>query len=490
MSRLVVRGAKQHNLKNVDVVLPRNKLVVITGPSGSGKSSLAFDTIYAEGQRRYVESLSAYARQFLEQLAKPAVDAIEGLSPAIAIEQRALAKSPRSTVGTVTEVADYLRLLFARVGTPHCPKCGKRIEAQTAEQIVDRILALGEGERVSLLAPVVRRRRGELKLEIERLRREGFVRVRIDGEVVDLGDEIVLDRSKSHDLDVVVDRIVIKDGVKGRLTDSVELALKLGEGVLLCDRGGVSDKQPAEKREPIWMSERFACVECGVSLPPIEPRMFSFNGPHGACPVCDGIGTRSGIDADRLVPDPKRTLREGAVAAWGKRGTVTLATEVDRAVKALGVDPDSPWSKLSDDAKRAILHGDDGKGGRGKKRVPYEGILARLERRLESGDLETPEDDDEDDLREAEDLGRFVVTKTCDGCEGRRLRPESLAVRLGELDIAEVGRLPLHEVQRFMLGLLDPAVTMLPARQRPIADPLIRAVVARLGFLIDVGLAT
>src|SRR5262245_29166647 len=270
MDRLVVRGARQHNLKNISLTLPRDRLVVITGPSGSGKSSLAFDTIYAEGQRRYVESLSAYARQFLEQLSKPDVESIEGLSPAIAIEQRALAKSPRSTVGTVTEIADYLRLLFARVGTPHCPNCGKRIEAQTVQQIVDRILSLGDGTRASILAPIARGRRGELKLDIEKLRRDGFVRARIDSEVVDLGDEIVLDRTRPHDLDVVIDRIVVKPGVKSRLTDSVELALRLGEGRLLVDLSTDTARQ-----EPMWMSERFACIDCGISLPPIEPRMFS-----------------------------------------------------------------------------------------------------------------------------------------------------------------------------------------------------------------------
>ncbi|HMY18678.1 MAG TPA: excinuclease ABC subunit UvrA, partial [Polyangium sp.] len=341
MNRLLIRGARQHNLKNVNLSLPRDRLVVITGPSGSGKSSLAFDTVYAEGQRRYVESLSAYARQFLEQLAKPDVDAIDGLSPAIAIEQRALTKSPRSTVGTVTEISDYLRLLFARVGTPYCPQCGERIEAQTVQQIVDRILALGEGSRVTVLAPICRARKGELKLELDRLRREGFVRVRIDGEVVDLGDDLILDRQKPHDLDVVVDRIVVKDGIKSRLTDSVELALKLGEGRLLVDPS--TDKL---KREPIWMSERFACISCGISLPPIEPRMFSFNGPHGACPTCDGIGFRTRIDPERLVPDDRRTLREGALVAWGRRGSVALATETSKAVHALGVDPDKPFRDL------------------------------------------------------------------------------------------------------------------------------------------------
>ncbi|MEP7125547.1 MAG: excinuclease ABC subunit UvrA, partial [Byssovorax sp.] len=523
MDRLVVRGARQHNLKNISVTLPRDRLVVITGPSGSGKSSLAFDTIYAEGQRRYVESLSAYARQFLEQLAKPDVDSIEGLSPAIAIEQRALAKSPRSTVGTVTEIADYLRLLFARVGTPHCPNCGKRIEAQTVQQIVDRILAYDDGTRAAILAPIARARRGELKLEIERLRREGFVRARIDGEVIDLGDEIVLDRAKVHDLDVVIDRIVVKEGVKGRLTDSVELALKLGEGRLLVDFSSES-----ERREPLWMSERFACIDCGISLPPIEPRMFSFNGPHGACPACDGIGTRSRIDPERVVPDPRKTLREGAIIAWGRRGSLSLATETERAVKALGVDPDVPFVKLPKAAQQTLLHGSEPEGGasatatasasvataapkRGKKKASssYDGIISRLERLLTTGepvaDAEEEGDLDDDSVGEGE-IGRFVVTRVCDSCQGRRLRPEALAIRLGDRSIAEAGNLPLRAVRTFLESLVAEApgprpVTrpgsgsvppapdgQLAPRERAIAEPLLRAVIARLGFLIDVGL--
>jgi len=510
MDRLVVRGARQHNLKNISLSLPRDRLVVITGPSGSGKSSLAFDTIYAEGQRRYVESLSAYARQFLEQLSKPDVESIEGLSPAIAIEQRALAKSPRSTVGTVTEIADYLRLLFARVGTPHCPSCGKRIEAQTVQQIVDRILALGEGTRAAILAPIAHARRGELKLEIERLRREGFVRARIDGEVIDLGDEIVLDRSKVHDLDVVVDRIVVKEGVKGRLTDSVELALKIGEGRLLVDMSGERDK-----REPMWMSERFACIDCGISLPPVEPRMFSFNGPHGACPACDGIGARTRIDPERVVPDPRRTLREGAVVAWGRRGSLSLATETERAVTALGVDPDVAFGELPGDLRQAILFGVGGpvaegappastppsRRKRGKHAAAYEGIIPRLERLLTTGDVaaedEAEEGFDDEGVGEGE-VGRFVVTRVCDGCKGRRLRPEALAVQLGDKNIAELGNMPLRGVRSFLAGLVagdvdkaragDVSAEPLPARERAIADPLLRAVIARLGFLIDVGL--
>ncbi|MBX3192655.1 MAG: excinuclease ABC subunit UvrA [Labilithrix sp.] len=492
MDRLVVAGARQHNLRNVSISLPRGKLVVFTGPSGSGKSSLAFDTIYAEGQRRYVESLSAYARQFLEQLAKPDVDRIDGLSPAIAIEQRPLSKSPRSTVGTVTEIADYLRLLFARVGIPHCPSCGKRIEAQTVQQIVDRVLALPEGARFSVLAPIARARKGELKLELERLRRDGFVRARVDGAVVDLGDPIELDRSKPHDLDVVVDRIVLKEGVKGRLTDSVELALKIGEGRLLV---------AVEGEEPFWLSERFACVDCGISLPPIEPRMFSFNGPHGACPACDGLGARTVVDPERVIGDPQRTLREGVVLAWGRRGSVALATELSRAAAALGVDPDTSWSKLPEETKRAVLFGEEArakakkpasKPAKGSKK--YVGIVPRLEARLEAQDASLPldesDDPDEDEGAIGDDeLGRFLVTRTCSACKGRRLRPEALAIKLGDRDIAELGRMPLEKLRAFLAGAsAEGPATQLSSRDRAVAEPLLRAVTARLGFLIDVGL--
>ena len=308
LDKLVVRSATQHNLKDVSCELPRNRLVVITGPSGSGKSSLAFDTIYAEGQRRYVESLSAYARQFLDQLPKPRVESIEGLSPAIAIEQRALGKSPRSTVGTVTEIADYLRLLFARVGVPHCPISGKVLRAYTVQEIVDAVVARGEGARAAILAPMVRQRKGDLRAELEQLRRDGFVRARVDGTQIDLGEGVELDRAKPHDLDVVVDRIVVKAGVKGRVTDSVELALKLGDGTVLID--------PVDGSEPVVMSERLVSWEHGITLPPLEPRLFSFNSPHGACPVCDGLGMRSGIDPGRGL---KKAPRPGIGTEDGPR---------------------------------------------------------------------------------------------------------------------------------------------------------------------------
>ena len=519
MASLTIRGARQHNLRGIDLVLPRDRLVVITGPSGSGKSSLAFDTIYAEGQRRYVESLSAYARQFLEQLAKPAVESIEGLSPAIAIEQRPLAKNPRSTVGTVTEIADYLRLLYARVGIPHCPRCGKRIEAQTPEQIVDRICALPAGTRASILAPICRGRRGELKVELDRLRREGFVRVRVDSVACDLGDDLRLDRSRPHDLDVVVDRIVVKEGGRARITDSVELALELGDGVLLLDAAAATSPPDAARRgaarvdaEPVWMSERFACLDCGISLPPVEPRMFSFNGPHGACPTCGGLGMRMRIDPARVVPDAARTLREGAVLAWGRRGSVSLASETARAVEVLGCDPDVPWSDLPEAMRELLLHGrpppaldDDARadgqtqahgktrrGAGGRRRAaapPYDGIVPRLERLLDRGEASLHPDDEgeepEEMLGEAE-IGRFVVTQPCDLCHGGRLRPEALAVRLGGANIAELGHLPLDRVRERLVALA--ASGDHSPKDHAIMDPLVRAVVARLGFLIEVGL--
>ncbi|MEB2313781.1 MAG: excinuclease ABC subunit UvrA [Sorangiineae bacterium] len=479
MSRLVIRGAAQHNLKNVSCELPRDKLVVITGPSGSGKSSLAFDTIYAEGQRRYVESLSAYARQFLDQLPKPRVESIEGLSPAIAIEQRALGKSPRSTVGTVTEIADYLRLLFARVGVPHCPISGKVLHAYTVQEIVDAIMLRGEGARAAILAPIVRQKKGELRTELERLRRDGFVRARLDGAAIDLGEHIVVDRQKLHDLDVVIDRIVVRDGAKGRITDSVELALRLGDGTLLIDA--------TDGTEPVVMSERLVSWEYGITLPPLEPRLFSFNSPHGACPSCGGLGVRSAVDAGRVIPDPSRSLRQGAVAAFGRRGSVATATEVARVVSLLGVDPDVPWSELPEAQQHAILHGVAASAGRRRGRhEPYEGVLPRLERMLETGAADDGEHELDDGAIGPEDLGRFVVDQVCESCAGKRLRSEALAVKLGGKTIAELSSLPLRKLRQALEELSTSGE--LTGRDTTVAGPLLRAVTERLGFLIEVGL--
>ena len=480
MDCLVVRGASQHNLKSIDCDLPRNRLVVITGPSGSGKSSLAFDTIYAEGQRRYVESLSAYARQFLDQLPKPRVESIDGLSPAIAIEQKALGKSPRSTVGTVTEIADYLRLLFARAGVPHCPKSGKVLRTYTVQEIVDTIFEFGEESRATLLAPLVRNKKGGLHAEIEALRREGYVRARIDGEVVDLGSEINLDKTRPHDLDVVVDRIVVREGTKGRVTDSVELALKLGDSTVLVDRSDGS--------APLVLSEKLVSWEYGITLPPLEPRLFSFNSPHGACPICDGLGTRSTIDPTRIVPDDSRTLRTGAVAAFGRRGSISLATEVARVVEQLAADPDVEWSQLPESIRTAILYGAASAPGRRRRGAQnYEGIVSRLEKLLETGELSEGEDHDSDDgAIGPEDIHRFVVTRTCEACVGQRLRPEALSVKLGDFDIGQLSNLPLRTLKQQLEALTQPGA--LPARSATVAQPLLKEVIERLGFLIGVGL--
>jgi excinuclease ABC subunit A len=480
MQFLIVRGAKQHNLDNIDVELPRDRLVVITGPSGSGKSSLAFDTIYAEGQRRYVESLSAYARQFLDQLPKPDVESIDGLSPAIAIEQKALGKSPRSTVGTVTEIADYLRLLFSRIGTPHCPKSGKVLRAYTVQEIVDYILGQPEGSRLSLLAPLERAHEGKLADRIEQLRREGFVRARVNGQAVDLAEPEGWPEIERYDLDVVVDRIVVRSGSKGRVTDSVELALKLGDGTLLLD--------PLDGSDPLVMSERLVSWEYGITLPPLEPRLFSFNSPHGACPACDGLGVVSRVDPKRIVPDPRKTLREGAVVAFGRRGSLKMAAEVQAAVAQLGIDPDKPWELLPEPHRQALLHGGNVKRGR-KKSPDYVGIIPRLERRLDRDAPEEPsasEDEEYHDPADEEDLGRFVVTQTCGSCSGQRLRPEALAVKVFGSTIGDMCSLPIDELKRQLETFQE--AQSLTETERVVSQPLIRAMVSRLGFLSDVGL--
>ncbi len=472
-----IRGARQHNLKNLHLEIPRGKLVVITGPSGSGKSSLAFDTLYAEGQRRYVESLSAYARQFLEQMDKPDVDAIDGLSPAISIEQKTTARNPRSTVGTVTEVYDYLRVLYARVGQPHCPSCGRPITSQTVTQMVDRVLDLGEGTRVEVLAPVVRDRKGEHRALLDELRRAGFVRVRVDGEPRELDEEIVLDKNRRHTIEVVVDRIVVKPSARSRLAEALELALARSEGLALVE---VRPREGGEG-ERLVFSERFACPECGVSFPEMSPRVFSFNSPHGACPACDGLGTRLAVAPDRVVPDPGKTLAEGAVAPWAGKNGVFFRQMLQALQKHLGLDLHTPWRDLPEPVRRAVLYGTgeeavdfafQARNSTYRFRKPFEGVIPRLERRLR-------EARSEDDL---EDLAEFLERKPCPECGGARLRPESRAVTVGGRAIHEVCALTVEACLGFFRDL------DLPEREARIAERVLREIRERLRFLLEVGL--
>jgi excinuclease ABC subunit A len=454
--RIVIRGAREHNLKGLDLEIPRDQLVVITGLSGSGKSSLAFDTIYAEGQRRYVESLSAYARQFLEQMEKPEVDSIEGLSPAISIEQKTTSKNPRSTVGTVTEIYDYLRVLFARIGVPHCPSCRRPIAAQTVQQMVDRTLALAPGTRLLVLAPIVRGRKGEYKKLFFDLGRQGYSRVRVNGVIRELGADIDLDRQRKHTIEVVVDRLVVRDTLGARLSDSLETALKLADGV--------AQVEPLDGGEPLLFSERLACPECGLSLPEIAPRMFSFNSPYGACETCAGIGTRWEIDPERLVPNPRRSLKDGALAAWAGRETTyfrqTLAVLAKRHRFAL----DTPWEKLKKSVRDVVLFGEKDGG--------FEGVVAVLERRYR--DTES-----EDARREIE---HFMAERPCPACGGSRLRRESLGMRIAGRSIAEVVRLTIKDASRFFTELT------LTERETLIARRVLKEIRERLGFLRDVGL--
>jgi len=471
-SQIVIRGAREHNLCDIDVCIPRDRLVVITGLSGSGKSSLAFDTLYAEGQRRYVESLSAYARQFLEQLAKPDVDSIEGLSPAIAIEQRTLSRNPRSTVGTTTEIADYLRLLFARVGQPHCTRCGKAITSQTLQQITDRVLALGEGTKLQVLAPVVRDRKGEYRKELDTFRRQGFVRARIDGELRDLAEEIKLSKTARHSIDVVVDRLLVKQSVRARIAESIETTLRLADGLVTLDVG--------PGREELTLSERSACVDCGVSYPEIAPRLFSFNSPHGACPRCGGLGTRDEFDPALLVPDRSLSLARGAIAPWsGRRAPRYYRQLLAALAQHYEVDLDTPWRELPPRVQRGILHGGGEialgmtRGGRQQRFTRrWDGVLGELERRFEaSGELE----------REA--LARYRSARPCPACEGTRLRPEARGVRIAGLSIADVGAFSVAQAADWCEQLdLSP-------QQRTIADRILREIRERLRFLLEVGLS-
>lgn len=476
---LVVVGAREHNLKNVTVAIPRYTLTVITGLSGSGKSSLAFDTIYAEGQRRYVESLSAYARQFLEQMEKPDVDSIEGLSPAIAIEQKSTSKNPRSTVGTVTEIHDYLRLLFARLGTPHCPQCGRPITTQTVQQIVDRVLELPERTRVHILAPIARGKKGEFRKELVELRKAGFVRARIDGQLRDLADDIALTRTHKHTIEVLVDRLVIRPGIEPRLADSLGVAFKYGNDVASVAVLGDSGDEPAS--ETLY-SQRFACSECGISFPEITPRLFSFNNPYGACPTCSGLGTTNYFDPELIVPDETKSLGEGAVVPWQPRTTGHTRQEVLAGLaRHFKVSMDTPWKQLPKKVRDMILFG-SGEDEiafvfeRGRKRFEYhrvfEGVVGNLERRYR--------ETDSDWVRE--DLERFMSVRLCQTCKGARLKPEALAVRLHGKTITEVSAFSIAEAVRFFDQLA------LSPQEAAIGERLLRETRERLGFLHSVGL--
>ncbi len=454
--RIVIRGAREHNLKNIDLEIPRDQLVVITGLSGSGKSSLAFDTIYAEGQRRYVESLSAYARQFLEQMEKPEVDSIEGLSPAISIEQKTTSKNPRSTVGTVTEIHDYLRVLFARVGVPHCPSCGRVISAQTVQQMVDRVLAQAPGTRLLVLSPVVRGRKGEYKKLFFDLQRQGYSRVRVNGAVRELGEEIELDKKRKHTIEVVVDRLIVRDNLGARLADSLETALRLADGVV--------QVEPVDGGPPMLFSERLACAGCGISLPEVSPRMFSFNNPYGACAECGGIGSRDEIDPDRVVPNPARSLKDGALAPWVGRETTYFRQTLQVLAKRYRFSLDTPWEKLKKPVREVILHGERDGG--------FEGVIATLERRYR----ETTSEDARGEIQP------FMAERPCPACEGSRLRRESLGFKLAGRSIADVGRLTIKDAAVFFGGL------RLSEREAAIARRVLKEIRERLGFLMNVGL--
>ncbi|MBC7111095.1 excinuclease ABC subunit UvrA [Methanothermobacter thermautotrophicus] len=474
--KIVIKGAREHNLQNVDLELPRDKFIVITGISGSGKSSLAFDTIYAEGQRRYVESLSAYARQFLGQMKKPEMDYIEGLSPAISIDQKTTRVNPRSTVGTITEIYDYLRLLFARIGKPHCYLCGREIEQQTSTQIVDRIMDDGEGERIIILAPVVRDRKGEHQRVFERLREQGFVRVRVDGEIHDLEDEFDLDRNRKHSIDVVVDRLVVRRDTefRKRLADSVETALQLGEGTVR-----VLNHDTGEER---IYSEHFACPDCGINFEEISPRMFSFNSPHGACPECNGLGSKLEIDPDLVVPYPERSINEGAIVPWSKSGKRdNYYHQMLRAVaEHYGFSLDTPFRDLDEEHRRAILYGTDEKIQfvfQRKNRTyrvnrRFEGVIPRMERiymETKSNYMRTY-------------IGRFMSNHACPVCGGSRLRPESLSVTINGRSIHDVVEMSIREAHEFFDSL------KLTEREEYIAREVLKEIRERLRFLIDVGL--
>jgi excinuclease ABC subunit A len=467
-----IKGAREHNLKNIDLTIPRDKLVVITGLSGSGKSSLAFDTIYAEGQRRYVESLSAYARQFLGMMEKPDVDFIEGLSPAVSIEQRSSSKNPRSTVGTVTEIYDYLRLLYARVGVAYCFKCGQRITQQTVQQIVDTVLSLPRGKKIQILAPLVKGRKGEYREVFDQIRKEGFVRARVDGKITEVEAEIKLEKNKKHNIEVVVDRLVVGARIAKRLADSLETALRLGSGMVMVE--------VADKKELLF-SEQHACANCGISYPEFSPRMFSFNSPYGACPTCSGLGTKMEIDPDLVVPDPSISIAHGAIVSWGD----PIGNWYYHKLKSLAEHYDFnlyvPFEKLKPEVKRVVLYGTgrkelrfkwENQEGKGEYYGTFEGVIPNLERRYRQTESQA--------VREW--IERFMRILPCPECNGTRLKKESLAVKVKELNIAQLTQLSVKECRRFFSNL------KLSAREQQIAKQILKEINERLGFLVDVGL--
>ncbi|MBV2144554.1 excinuclease ABC subunit UvrA [Falsochrobactrum sp. TDYN1] len=490
-----IRGAREHNLKNVDLDLPRDKLIVMTGLSGSGKSSLAFDTIYAEGQRRYVESLSAYARQFLEMMQKPDVDQIDGLSPAISIEQKTTSRNPRSTVGTVTEIYDYMRLLFARVGIPYSPATGLPIESQTVSQMVDRVMALEEGTRLYVLAPIVRGRKGEYKKELAELQKKGFQRVKVDGVFYEVADVPALDKKYKHDIDVVVDRIVVRPDLSTRLADSLETSLKLAEGLAIAEfadkplpsgetaEGGAANKSANETHDRLLFSEKFACPVSGFTISEIEPRLFSFNNPFGACPTCDGLGTQQAIDPSLVVPDENAILKEGAIAPWSRSSSPYYNQTLEALGKAYGFKIGAHWADLPQEAQQAILYGTKGReivfnyddGLRSYQTTKaFEGVIPNLERRWK----------ETDSAWSREEIERFMSSTPCPACNGYRLKPEALAVKVGMKHIGEITQMSIKNADIWFRDIDG----SLNEKQREIAVRILKEIRERLQFLNDVGL--
>ncbi|HXA18836.1 MAG TPA: excinuclease ABC subunit UvrA [Thermoanaerobaculia bacterium] len=471
MESIIIRGAREHNLKNIDVVVPRNKFVVITGVSGSGKSSLAFDTIFAEGQRRYVESLSAYARQFLEQMEKPDVDSIEGLSPAISIEQRTTSRNPRSTVGTVTEIYDYLRLLYASIGVPHCTSCGQEIRPQTIQQMVDRLLMLPAGTKFTILAPYIRGKKGEYRKQMLQMVKEGFTRAVVDGATIELADPPTLDKQKKHTIDVVIDRLVVKDGIQQRLADSLETATRVSKGLvkILYQEGN---------REEL-MSQSYACPDCGISLGEITPRLFSFNSPYGACPRCSGLGVLLEVDEKKIIPDWTRSVEDGAIAIWKEGAENWRLRQIHTLAKHYKFRIDAPWHALPEKARNVILHGSDekikfqfsGSESTYSYNGTYEGVVPMLARRYKESD--------NDDIRE--EIERFMTPMNCPDCKGRRLKPEALAVTVSDRPIDKIVALQLKDAENFFKTIA------LTQREEQIAGKILKEVRDRLGFLCSVG---